>query len=90
MIGALTLVLGERADKDLIRTGAESCSVEAVFENADDERISSLLDRHGAEPCEDGRLLVKRVVSPDRAREAVCQRVTLHTGIASLVGKFPH
>jgi DNA repair protein RecN (Recombination protein N) len=63
LIGALTLVLGERADKDLIRTGAENCGVEAVFENADDERISTLLDRHGAEPCEDGRLLIKRVVS---------------------------
>jgi DNA repair protein RecN (Recombination protein N) len=63
LMGALTLVLGERADKELIRTGAESCSVEAVFDNADDERISSLLDRHGAEPCEDGRLLIKRVVS---------------------------
>ena len=63
LMGALTLVLGERADKELIRTGAESCSVEAVFDNADDGRISSLLDRHGAEPCEDGRLLVKRVVS---------------------------
>ena len=63
LIGALTLVLGERADKELIRTGAESCSVEAVFDNADDERISTLLDNHGAEPCEDGRLLIKRVVS---------------------------
>jgi DNA repair protein RecN (Recombination protein N) len=63
LIGALTLVLGERADKELIRTGAENCSVEAVFENADDERISTLLDNHGAEPCEDGRLLIKRVVS---------------------------
>ena len=63
LIGALTLVLGERADKELIRTGAESCSVEAVFDNADDERISTLLDSHGAEPCEDGRLLIKRVVS---------------------------
>jgi DNA repair protein RecN (Recombination protein N) len=63
LIGALTLVLGERADKELIRTGAENCSVEAVFDNADDERISTLLDNHGAEPCEDDRLLIKRVVS---------------------------
>ena len=63
LIGALTLVLGERADKELIRTGAESCGVEALFDNADEERIATLLDRHGAEPCEDGRLLIKRVVS---------------------------
>jgi DNA repair protein RecN (Recombination protein N) len=63
LIGGLTLVLGERADKELIRTGAESCSVEAVFDNADDARISTLLDTHGAEACEDGRLLIKRVLS---------------------------
>ena len=49
--------------------------MEAVFENADDERISTLLDRHGAEPCEDGRLLLKRVLSLNSRREAVCQRI---------------
>ena len=32
IVGALKLILGERADKTLIRTGAESCTVEAVFE----------------------------------------------------------
>ena len=32
IIGALNLVLGERADRTLIRSGADSCSVEAVFD----------------------------------------------------------
>ena len=32
IVGALKLVLGERADKSLIRTGADQCSVEALFE----------------------------------------------------------
>src|SRR5690348_1664537 len=32
IIGALNLVLGERADRNLIRSGEESCSVEAVFD----------------------------------------------------------
>src|SRR3982750_5022964 len=32
LIGALSLVLGERADRSLIRSGSESCSVEAVFD----------------------------------------------------------
>ena len=31
IIGALQLLLGERADKSLIRTGAEACTVEAIF-----------------------------------------------------------
>ena len=32
IIGALNLVLGERADRALIRSGSDSCSVEAVFD----------------------------------------------------------
>jgi len=63
ILGALTLILGERAERDFIRTGAEHCGVEAVFENIEDRRVSVLLDSHGAEPCEDGRLIIKRVVS---------------------------
>ena len=31
IVGALKLVLGERADRDLIRTGEDQCTVEAVF-----------------------------------------------------------
>ncbi|MGV3531239.1 MAG: AAA family ATPase, partial [Chthoniobacteraceae bacterium] len=29
IVGALKLILGERADKALLRTGADTCSVEA-------------------------------------------------------------
>ena len=32
LIGALNLLLGERADRTLIRSGEESCSVEAAFD----------------------------------------------------------
>jgi DNA repair protein RecN (Recombination protein N) len=60
ILGALTLVLGERAGKDLIRAGVDSCSVEAVFEPISDQRIISLLADHGADPCEEHRLLLKR------------------------------
>jgi len=35
IIGALQLLLGERADKSLIRTGADLCTVEGVFSGAD-------------------------------------------------------
>ena len=36
-------------------------------EDAGDERIASLLDSHGAEACEDGRLLLKRVLPSEGA-----------------------
>ncbi|MCC7519131.1 MAG: DNA repair protein RecN [Verrucomicrobiae bacterium] len=63
LIGALELALGERAARDAIRTGAESCSVEAVFEAGCVPALAETLEEIGAEPCEDGRLLVKRAFS---------------------------
>lgn len=61
IVGALKLVLGERADKTLIRTGAENCTVEAVFEVKDAGGLNATLEEQGVEPCDDGQLLLKRV-----------------------------
>ena len=61
IVGALKLVLGERADKSLIRSGAESCTVEAVFHAGDVKKLNAWLEEQGVEACEDGQLIVKRV-----------------------------
>jgi DNA repair protein RecN (Recombination protein N) len=63
ILGALKLVLGERADKGLIRTGAEQCSVEALFEVADPKRINRLLSEQGVDSCEGDQLLLRRVLT---------------------------
>ncbi len=61
IIGALNLVLGERADRSLIRSGSDSCSVEAVFDVAKlKSPLKSFLDENGLEPCEDGQLVLRR------------------------------
>jgi DNA repair protein RecN (Recombination protein N) len=61
LIGALNLVLGERADHTLLRSGCESCSVEAVFDvGALQAPIGTILEQAGVEPCEDGQLVLKR------------------------------
>jgi DNA repair protein RecN (Recombination protein N) len=52
LIGALNLVLGERADRTLIRGGCDNCSVEAVFDVAKLRApLKSFLDENGLEPC---------------------------------------
>ena len=61
IIGALNLVLGERADRTLIRSGSDSCSVEAVFDSPWRKNTSELLESNGLEPCVDHQLLLKRV-----------------------------
>lgn len=64
IIGALNLVLGERADRTLLRAGAESCAVEAVFEVGRLAlSLAPLLNEHGLEPCEENQLVLKRVFS---------------------------
>ncbi len=60
ILGALKLLLGERAEKSLIRTGADSCTVEACFEVNDCQTLDSQLDGHGLEACDEGNLIIKR------------------------------
>jgi DNA repair protein RecN (Recombination protein N) len=61
LIGALTLVLGERADRTLIRAGADGCTVEAVFDISSMRApVVPFLEEHGLEPCEGGELILKR------------------------------
>jgi len=59
IIGALQLLLGERADKSLIRTGAEQCTVEAIFSGEDLEKLNTELEEAGVETSE-GELILKR------------------------------
>ena len=64
LIGALGLVLGERADRTLIRNGDDHCSVEAIIEVADlGKAFHSHLDKNGIEPCEENKLFLKRSFS---------------------------
>ena len=62
IIGALQLLLGERADKSLIRTGADTCTVEAVFNGDDLEKLNTRFEEAGVEPCNDD-LILKRTLS---------------------------
>ena len=62
LIGALNLVLGERADRTLIRSGrtvarSRRCSTSSRAARAAEE---SFLDENGLEPCEDHQLVLKR------------------------------
>src|ERR1041384_1440307 len=60
MVGALNLVLGDRADKTLIRAGADACAVEATFQLEAIEEVQTLLEELGLAPCEDGQLIIRR------------------------------
>src|SRR5207249_7605946 len=62
VIDALFLVRGARVQADLIRTGAETASVEAVFEVPPSGPVAAVLDEAGHAPA-DGQLVIKRELS---------------------------
>ena len=62
IVGALSLLLGERAASDTVRTGAERAMVEAVFDVASYPKLGVQLDDLGIE-AEDGLLILRREVA---------------------------
>ncbi len=62
IVGALGLLLGERASADLIRSGAEKATVEGVFDVANVRGIAELADERGID-VEDDTLVLKREIA---------------------------
>lgn len=71
IVGALKLVLGERAEKSLIRTGEDVCSVEAVFELQDPSDINAVLEDGGLSHCDDCQLIIRRVIGQSANRQFI-------------------
>ena len=63
ILGAIKLLIGERADKSLVRSGTDSCMVEGVFEIHESAALPRILEDAGVEPCEESRLIIKRTMS---------------------------
>ncbi|HTJ77527.1 MAG TPA: AAA family ATPase [Rariglobus sp.] len=79
LLGALSLLAGERADKTVIRQGAAACEVEAslYFENS--KKMDALLAELDLPACEDGILLIKRSLPREKA-----PKLTVNGSLASL------
>lgn len=60
IVGALGLLIGERASNDLVRTGADKATVEGVFDVGERRDLLAALDARGIES--DGTLVLKREV----------------------------
>ena len=61
LLGALSLVMGAKADASMVSEGADNCFVEAEFEDPD-MSLKDILDENEVE-WEDGHLIVRRVVN---------------------------
>ena len=96
IINAVNLLLGSRASSTLIRTGADSAELEALFEIPAGSRVADIMAEAGYDPAEG--LLVRRIISvTDRhriyinGRLATVQTLTAITAnLASISGQHAH
>ncbi|MEY3774213.1 MAG: hypothetical protein RLZZ129_993 [Verrucomicrobiota bacterium] len=79
LLGALSLLAGERADKTIIRQGAAACEVEASLYFAAPKTMDALLGELDLPPCEEGVLILKRSLPRDKA-----PKITVNGGLATL------
>lgn len=69
LLGALKLILGERASTEAIRTGAKKAVIEGVFDNTGSARINKLLEDNALEPAD--QIILRREISGTASRAFV-------------------
>jgi DNA repair protein RecN (Recombination protein N) len=86
IVGALSLLLGERASVDVVRAGAERASVEGIFDTDGNAEVERWLEEQGIE-AEDGLLILKReVAAGGRSRAWINGSPTTATLLGELGG----
>lgn len=96
IINAVNLILGNRASSTLIRTGADSAEIEALFEVPTDSALAKEMLALGYDP--DEGLMVRRLISnSDRHRVYINGRLAtmqvlaqLTSQLASISGQHAH
>lgn len=89
LIGALSLVLGGRADRSVIRSGTDSCVVEASFDIATlTPMLPEMLAEKGVEPCDGSQLLLKRAINANGANRQFINGSPAPLSVLSEVGEW--
>lgn len=70
IIGSINLALGAKADKEMIRSGAEYALVELVFNVDDPAQARAIRDMEL--PLEEGQLILQRKIMENRSQCKVC------------------
>ena len=71
LLGALSLLLGAKADASIIGVSSDNCVVEAEFGNIDNPELAAVLAENDAD-ADGGTLVIRRVVNPSgRSRSFV-------------------
>ncbi|MDD5067864.1 MAG: DNA repair protein RecN, partial [bacterium] len=65
IIGALNVILGEKASTDLVRTGEQKAVIEATFDVSRDRQLDKVLESSGIDHDASGSLIIRREINLD-------------------------
>ncbi len=85
IIEALNFVLGERASRELVKSGEDRASVEAVFAISPDEPVREVLTAQEID-CEDGELTLYREFSLSGKNVCRANGMLINAGTLKLIG----
>lgn len=86
IVGALGLLLGDRASSDLIRSGADKATVEGVFDIGALKGVATLADERGIE-IDDDILVLKREIAQNGRGRAWINGTTVTAGVLAEIGR---
>jgi len=87
IVGALSLLLGERASSDVVRSGENRASVEGVFEVDGREDLARLLDERGID-ADEGTIVLKREVAAEGRSRAWVNGSPATAGLLGEIGRM--
>lgn len=98
LIDALHLLLGGRAQSELVRTGHDECSVDGLVEPLDLAATNARLEAAGLPACEDGQLVLRRTVHREGRSKAwlngapatMSQLASVVRGLVDISGQHEH
>ncbi|HEX7401504.1 MAG TPA: AAA family ATPase, partial [candidate division Zixibacteria bacterium] len=97
IVGAVNLILGERASSEAVRTGFDTATIEAIFELPSDQHAKATLEELGITVTDDNILIRREILSKGQSKCYINDRlVTLNSlkligdRLADLHGQHEH
>jgi len=88
LLGALSMLAGNRVDKTVIRQGETGCEVEAALVFPSSDKIKTFLEDNGLPPCEENVLLLRRSISRKKMGKVFINGKLCTLSLLSKLGTF--
>lgn len=88
LLGALSMLAGNKCSKEVVRAGADCCCAEAVLHFSDTSKIDAYLEQNGVPSCEDGALVLSRSIHRQKSARAFVNGALVSQAVLAGLGEF--